>query len=142
MPYREKVTWLTLIAQATTLGPYLAIMTVAPPTAPMTDFRPLTLFAVAAVAQMLILGVGHLWLRISSPEDARVPADERDRAIARRALGAAYYTLLVGMILVGIVMPFKSSGWTIINAAIAAILVAEVVHHGVTIWSYRRGWHG
>lgn len=45
------------------------------------------------------------------------------------------------MILVGIVMPFRSGGWTIINAAIAAILMAEVVHHGVTIWSYRRGWH-
>src|SRR4029077_19629352 len=138
---REKVTWLTLIAQAATLGPYLAIMAAAPPTAPMPDFKPLVLFAVATVAQMLILGIGHLWLRISSPEDARVPADERDRAIARRALGAAYYTLLVGMILVGIVMPFRSSGWTIINAAVAAILVAEVVHHGVTIWSYRRGWH-
>ena len=141
MPYREKVTWLTLIAQVATLGPYLAIMAIAPPTAPMPDYQPLTLFAFATVAQMLILGAGHVWLRIRSPEDARVPADERDRAIARRALGAAYYTLLVGMILVGIVMPFRSSGWTIINAAIAAILVAEVVHHGVTVWSYRRGWH-
>jgi hypothetical protein len=28
-----------------------------------------------------------------------------------------------------------------VNAALAAIVVAEVVHYGVAVWSYRLGWH-
>lgn len=70
-----------------------------------------------------------------------MPADERDRAIARRSLSAACYTLLTGMVLVGIWMPFTSRGWTIVNAAIAMIVLAELVHYAVAVWSYRRGWH-
>lgn len=141
MSYREKVAWLSLIAMAVTFGPYLILMTISPPTGPLPNLQALSVFAVAAAVQVAILGVGHLWLRISSSQDARVPADERDRAIARRSLSAAYYTLLTGMIVVGIWMPFTSRGWTIVNAAIAGIVLAEVVHYAVAVWSYRRGWH-
>jgi hypothetical protein len=141
MPYREKVAWLSLIAMAVAFGPYLTLMTISPPTGPLPNLPALSFFAATVAVQLVILGVGHLWLRISSPQDARVPADERDRAIARRSLGAAYYTLLTGMVLVGIMLPFTSGGWMIINAAIAGIVLAEVVHYAVAVWSYRRGWH-
>ena len=70
------------------------------------------------------------------------PADERDRAISRRSLGAAYYVLIAGVILVGCVMPFQSAGWRLINAAVAAIVLAEVVRYGVAAYCYRRGFHG
>jgi hypothetical protein len=46
--------------------------------------------------------------------------------------------LLGGMILVGVVMPFNSGGWQIIHAALFMIVAAEMVHHGVAIFSYRR----
>jgi hypothetical protein len=54
----------------------------------------------------------------------------------------AHVVLIIGMMLVGVVMPFASSGWTLINAAIGAIVVAEVTHYGLAVWSYRRGSHG
>jgi hypothetical protein len=139
MPYREKVAWLSLIAMAVTFGPYFTLTAIAPPTEPLPDLRAMGLLAATLVAQMLILGAGHLWLRIRSPQEARAPADERDRAITRRSLGVAYYVLIAGMILVGIVMPFNSGGWTLINAAVVVIVLAEVVHYGVAVWSYRRG---
>jgi hypothetical protein len=139
MSHREKVAWLSLIAMAVTIGPYLIFVTISPPTGPLPNLPALSFFAAAAAVQVVILGIGHLWLRISSPEDARVPADERDRAIERRSLGAAYYTLLTGTVLVGIMLPFTSGGWTIVNAAIAVIVLAEVVHYAVALWSYRRG---
>jgi hypothetical protein len=93
---------------------------------------------VAAIVQVLILGIGHLYLTRSSTREERMPPDERDRAIISRSTSYAYYALIVGMILVGCVMPFNSSGWTIINVAIFMIVAAEVVHYGVVVLSYRR----
>jgi hypothetical protein len=139
MPYREKTAWLSLLAMAVTFGPYFAITaTRSVPSEPMPNLRQLGLFAVTAIVQMLILGAGHLYLRRGSVQEARMPLDERDQAIMRRSISSAYYVLIAGMILVGCVMPFKSSGWNIINAALFTIIVAEVVHYGVVVFSYRR----
>jgi hypothetical protein len=139
MPYREKTAWLSLIGMTVAFGPYFAIVAARSlPAGQLPDLRQLGLFAVAAVVQMLILGIGHLYLGRRSPEDARTPPDERDRAIMRRSISSAYYLLIFGMILVGCVMPFNSSGWAIINTAIVMIVAAELVHYGVVVFSYRR----
>jgi hypothetical protein len=45
--------------------------------------------------------------------------------------------LIAGMILVGCIMPFSSTGWTIVNAAILWIVAAEVVHYSIVVASYR-----
>jgi len=137
MPYREKTAWLSLIAMVVAFGPYFTIVA-SLHREPLPNLRQLGLFAVAAIVQMLILGLGHLYLGRRSPEEARTPPDERDRAIIRRSISSAYYLLIAGMILVGCVMPFNSSGWTIINAALFTIVGAEVVHYGVVVFSYRR----
>jgi hypothetical protein len=137
MPYREKTAWLSLLAMAVTFGPYFTL-TAARADAPLPDLRQLSLFALTAIAQMLILGVGHLYLRRASAAEAHIPLDERDQAIMRRSVSLAYYVLIGGMILVGCVMPFKSSGWSIVNAALFMIVAAEIVHYGVVVFSYRR----
>jgi hypothetical protein len=41
------------------------------------------------------------------------------------------------MILVGCIMPFSSSGWRIVDAAVFMIVAAEIVRHGVIVVSYR-----
>ena len=137
MPYREKTAWLSLIAMGVAFGPYFTIVAWLH-SEPLPDLRQLGLFAVAAIVQMLILGIGRLYLGRRSSEEARTPADERDRAIMRRSISSAYYLLIVGMILVGCVMPFNSSGWTIVNASLFMIVAAEAVHYGVVVFSYRR----
>jgi hypothetical protein len=137
MPYREKTAWLSLIAMAVAFGPYFTIVATGT-REPLPNLRQLGLFAVAAIVQMLILGLGHWYLGRRSPEEARTPPDERDRAILSRSISSAYYLLIAGMILVGCVMPFNSSGWTIINAALFTIVAAEVVHYGVVVFGYRR----
>ena len=138
MPYREKTAWLSLIAMAVTFGPYFTIVALRSLPEAVPNLRQLGLFALAAMVQMLILGAGHLYLRRGSPQDAQTPPDERDRAIKGRSISSAYYVLIAGMILVGCVMPFSSSGWSIINAALVMIVGAEVVHYGVVVLSYRR----
>ena len=139
MPYRAKTAWLSLVAMAATFGPYFAIVATGRfQSSGLPDLHQLGLFAVAAIVQLLILGAGRLYLRRRSPDDARIPPDERDLAITRRSVSFAYYVLMGGMILVGCVMPFSSSGWAIINAALLMVVAAEVVHYGVVVLSYRR----
>ena len=138
MSYREKIAWLSLIAIAVTFGPYFTFVAGSPPSETQTIFRQLSPFAMTAFVQMLILGVGHLYLRRTSPPEDRTPLDERDRAIMHRSVISAYYVLMAGMILVGVVMPFTESGWAITNAALFMIIVAEVVYYGIVVFSYRR----
>jgi hypothetical protein len=139
MPYKEKVAWLSLLAMALTFGPYFTLVASAPPSnSALPDLRQLGLYAVTAIAQMCILGIGHLVLRHMSPLEARLPPDERDRAIKHRAISMAYYVLMSGVVLVGVVMPFVFNGWAIVNAALATIIAGEVVHYGVVVACYRR----
>ena len=138
MSYREKIAWLSLIAMAVAYGPYFKFVAKGPgPWEPLPQLHPLGLFALASIVRMLILGAGYLYLRLGSPQEERPPMDERDRAIEHRSIRAAYYVLIGGMILVGCFMPFSSTGWTIVNAAIFWIVAAEVVHYGVVVTSYR-----
>jgi len=142
MSYREKVEWLYLIAFVVTYVPYFALAVLDPPAAgELPNLPQLGRFGATAVAQMLILAVGFAVLRLRTPADDRGPADERDREIERRSLRYAYFVLITGMILVGVVMPFTEGGWQIVNAALFAIVVAELVQHGLAVRAYRRGWN-
>jgi hypothetical protein len=98
----------------------------------------LKVLAFVTLSQAIMLGLGHLLLRRAAPDDARAALDERDHAITRLSLTWAYYVLLSGMILVGCIMPFTDGGWTIVHAALFMIVLAEVVHYGVIVASYRR----
>ena len=139
MPYREKLAWLSLAAMAVTFGPYFAIVSAGMlPGDDVPNLRKLGIYAFVAIAQALILGAGHLVLRRLSPQDARQPLDERDLAIKHRAINWAYHVLMVGMVLVGVMMPFTSHGWAIVNAAVFMIVAAEFLRYAITAVSYRR----
>ena len=138
--HRERAAWLHLVAMGISYGPYFTLMTLQPPTAPLPDLRTMGTFAVTVIVQVIVLAVGYAWLALARPAEARVAADERDRAVELRSMKVAYLVLITGMILVGVVMPFSVSGWKLINAAIGAIVLAEIAHYGLVVWSYRRGW--
>lgn len=139
MSYREKIAWLSLIAMVVTYSPYFVIVIAGYlPARPMPDLRQLALFAAVSIVRVLILGIGYLCLRLGSPEEARTPLDERDSAIKSRSTSSAYYVLIAGMIYVGVFMPFRSAGWTIVNAALFMIVAAEIVRESVVVFCYRR----
>jgi len=50
--------------------------------------------------------------------------------------------LLVGMMVVGVYMPFVDGGVRLANCGLFAIVAAELVNSVVVLISYRRGWHG
>lgn len=143
MPYREKSNLLALAAMLVAYVPYFTIVAVTPvDAAPMPNMRLLGLFAAVSILRMFVLVAGYLWFRVRTPEDVREKADERDRAIDRRSMSVAYYVLITGTILAGAILPFVASGWTIVNAALFAIVLAEIIRCIVAAVSYRRGWNG
>ena len=147
MPFREKSAWVAVAGMVVGYGGYFAVIATLPPQTFSVDppglvLKLFALLTIATIVRLLILGGGTLAIRAASPMDARAPADERDRAIAGRSAAIAYYVMMTGMILVGMVMPFSARGWTIVNAALLAIVIAELARCGTIIASYRRGWHG
>jgi hypothetical protein len=141
MPHQEKSAWLALAAMLAAYVPFFAYAAVSPP-GPPPYLRVLAALAAVSVLRLLILGVGHLVFRAQSPDDARAPADERDRAIARRAASIAYYLLMAAALGIGCFMPFYTGGWDIVRATLLAVVAVEIARCVLIVVDYRRGWHG
>jgi hypothetical protein len=142
MAFREKGAWLSLVSILIAYGAYFGVIgpSIGFGAARLTDV--IWAFGAVCAAHATAMIVGSIVLAVQARREATAPGDERDRAIERRGTAIAYYVLISGMILVGIVMPFSSPPYKIVNAALAAIVVAEIVHYVLVLVSYRRGWHG
>lgn len=142
MAFREKIAWLTLGTMLVAYGVYFGVV------GPSVDFgarRMLDIvwtFGLVATAHAVAMIVGSIVIAVMATKEASARADERDRAITRRGATVGYYVLILGMILVGVVMPFTEPAWKIVNTALLAIVIAETVCQIVVLLSYRRGWHG
>jgi uncharacterized membrane protein len=95
---------------------------------------PLVLMAIAA------LSVKLLNIKNARQEGKEI-LDERDQLIEARASAVAYQVLMVGMIVVGFVMPFSATQWELIDTAFFAIVLAEMVHSVLILRAYRKGIH-
>lgn len=142
MAYKEKQAWLTLVAMVVAYGIYFTWLGLAMRHGEPTLLGMLLPFGLIAGTQGLVVAGASLVLAARARREGQGKADERDRAIARRGATAGYYTLMAGMILVGVVMPFTEPAWKIVNTALLAIVIAETVSTVLIILSYRRGWHG
>lgn len=142
MAFREKIAWLTLV---TMLVAYAVYFTIVGPAVGFGEGRMIDIiwsFGLVAVAHAIAVIVGAIFIAVTATKEAQAKADERDRAIARRGATIGYYVLILGMIVVGVVMPFSDPPWKIVNTALLAIVLAETVNNVVVLLSYRRGWHG
>jgi hypothetical protein len=140
VPYREKIAWLTLAGMAVCYGPYFALTHRSPLLdRPLPNLELMTLFAWAAGGNAVWALLGRLVLRLTTPRDERGAADERDLAVDRRANTVAYYVLIGFALYVGGFLPFTTSGWHIVNAMVASVIVAELVRQALIVTGYRRG---
>ncbi len=139
---RERSAWVWLAALIIVFGAYFTTVSVLQQSSAEVSFATqIGLLTAAMVILALVVGLDRLIVFNRDRHDA-ASFDERDRLIELRSSSAAYYVLLVGMILVGCVMPFSANGWDIVHAALFAIFIAEVVHHGLVVLWYRRGLNG
>lgn len=152
MNFREKMLWVSIVAETAIWGSYL--------------FDILSLLARGVVdaeqafggfirSAILLVGVeiaAAIILAIASPKDAEAPADARDRDFAATAAVPAYNVLSVLVIMVMLATPViiaAAPRWltgepVIVNAVIMgnALLLALVLAHLVNVtaqlWRYRR----
>lgn len=142
MVSRERFAWVWLLALVVVFGAYFAVVGLHSGYAELSMGGRIGVLALALGSLGLIAGGHHGldWLR--RRREPPEPIDERDRLVEWRASAAAYHVLVAGMIVVGVVMPFQTGGWELVHAALLAIAVAEVVHAGLIVHGYRRGWRG
>jgi uncharacterized membrane protein len=95
---------------------------------------PLVFMAVAALSVKLFN------VRQALVQDQKL-VDERDKLIDSRASAVAYQVLMIGMIVVGFVLPFSATRWEMIDTSFFAIVVAEIVHSAMIVRAYRNGIH-
>ena len=141
MNFREKTAWLNVIAMVAAYTVYFGLLLSGHP-AGREVFPMLWLFGSIAIAHAVTVIIGTVILSAQAPKSERSRADERDRAIRRRGATMAYYVLLVGMMVVGVYMPFVERGVPLANMGLLAIVIAELVNSVIVLTSYRRGWHG
>ena len=145
MAFKEKLAWVTLGSMLIAYSIYFSLLALyfdpSLPAGPRT-LQMLMLFGGVTIAQAVVVAIVSAVLGVQARREAQAKPDERDRAIARRGASVAYFVLMVGMILVGVVMPFGDPRWKIINAALLSLVIAEAVRYILIIVSYRRGWHG
>ena len=139
MPYREKVAWLSLLALLCSFGPYFTLVATGFfPVKPLPDFFQLLCYGITALVQLTILAVGHLLLRRINRQEARLAEDERDIQMRQRATGLAYGVLMTGIILTGVIMPFYTGGWQIVNSSLFMIVLAQLLVYVSLVLQYRR----
>jgi uncharacterized membrane protein len=106
-----------------------------------TDLSRLANLAIPLVVMALVaLGVKLVNIRNAHKEGKEI-LDERDQLIEARASAVAYQILMVGMIVVGMVMPFSANRWELIDTSFFAIVLAEGVHTALILRAYRNGIH-
>lgn len=134
MSQYEYRAWLMLLGLGPAYTLYFALQAIEPGWVTTVQQRLLCL-AAAAVTHALVCLAG---LALKRPgADEKNTADERDRAIDARATRGAYFLLMTGAVVVGMVMPFNQSGWKIVNAALFSIVLAEVLRNALIVRGYR-----
>lgn len=131
----EKRAWLAVWSMCPVYAIYFAIQLLAPDLFP-TFLGRIACLAVVASVHALTYVTGLLWIKRQERGDGLL-ADERDKGIDARATRTAYFVMLTGMILVGVVMPFSDHGWNIANAALFFIVLAEAWRYALIVLGYR-----
>ncbi len=146
MVAREQFAWVWLLTMLVTYAVYFTAVVL---TGETTFWIQIGMFAATAIVQVAIIATASAIIAVRRRNE--LTGDERDRAIEHRATAVAYNILIVGLILVGCVLPFTQSGWKLFNAAVFVIALAEIVRHALIVSMYRRGmkdgeasrgWHG
>ena len=134
MPVLEKRAWITLWAMCPAYLVYFVIQAAYPELTPTHLSRFGLLAVIACIHAAGYIG-GELVLRRQHRGEP-LDGDERDLAIDARATRAAYFLLLSGMIVAGMIMPFTDSGWEVANTALFFIVLAETLRVVLTLRAY------
>jgi hypothetical protein len=134
--FEEKSVWIQLLATASVLGAYFvaAGRMYSAGVRHLVPYAPL--FAVAVVALVAVLVVGHVVVAIASRPEGR---DERDRLIGWRAESRSGWILATGVILAIMGMIASYDDVVIAHLLLLSLLVSQVTAFVLQLVYYRRG---
>jgi hypothetical protein len=137
MPFREKISWLSLGGIAVAFGPYFYMVLV-------RNDVPASLWPVNAalllgtvIVLTCVMTVATIIVALSNVRDAQAPSDERDQTISRRAVAFAYPVLLAAVFLALGTLFFGANQATLINVVLGAIVLGEMTRCVAEIVGYR-----
>lgn len=137
MSFREKIAWASFISTVVIWGGYFAmVLTHSGPGHPHIGF--LWGFIACVVLQVVVMAGVAIVAAILSPGDAKARIDERDRDIARRATGLAYYFVLAALLALIVILHMGFDIIQTIFALFAIVAVAEAIRFGAQAIGYRR----
>lgn len=135
MPFREKSAWISLLATIGVYGVYFTAFARAIAAGRGVGFAgPLT----ACVIALVVVQAGmHIVTAALSPEDARAPEDERERAIRTAARARAFYVLEIAALCAAATVYFADRT-VMATAVVGALVLGEIAYHAGVIGGYRR----
>lgn len=140
MTFREKITWLTLGGLLLAFGPYFFMLAKLGNWPWLIGPASAGLFMTVVILLTIGMTIGSILIALSNVRDAERPSDERDREIARRASSIAYAVLIPALFFALGTLIFGLGQAVLVNAVLAAIVLAELVRCALEIRGYRRGW--
>jgi hypothetical protein len=137
MSFREKSTWISFLLLLAISIPFV-IQMVRIELGGVSSQGSFHLFLALIIAFILGEIVLHAIIVMQSPRDARAPKDERERLIDLKAMRVAFFVLMTSAILVIVLVHFPIGRFAIIQALLAAVVVAELTMLGARLVYYRR----
>lgn len=138
MAFREKISWLSFGSILLAFGPYFAVLLATGQPAWALGPTSVGYFILAVTLLTVVMLIGTIGLALTNLKDAQQPSDERDREITRRGSAFGYAVLLPALFCALGTLFFGLGQAVLVNAVLAAIVLAELVRYGTEIIGYRR----
>lgn len=138
MTFREKIDWLSFAVILLGFSAYFWVFPYGVGNREGMAAQAGLLIALAIIFTIVITIAATLFASMR-PKEANAPADERDRDITRRASGIAYYVLIVGLAGCFALAHITRDLVLMLNAVLAAAVIAELVRLGLQLRFYRAG---
>ncbi len=139
MSFREKMAWISLLANLAIYGFYFAALAAAlgrggADAAHFTDLLigSVVLLVVVTVVLSIIVAA---W----APKEAQAAEDEREKRIALEASHAAYFVISAGAVMVIAALYFGISDFLAVNALFFVLVAGELTKNAAQIFQFRRG---
>jgi len=140
MSFREKIAWLTLGGLLLAFAPYFVALALLGKEPWLLGPASAGLFLLVVIVLTIGMTIGSILVALTNVRDAERPSDERDRDIARRASSIAYAVLIPAIFLALATLLLGLGQAVLVNAVLAAVVIAELVRCTTEILGYRRGW--
>jgi len=126
MSFREKLDWIALVSTLAIWGFYFLRLTSGHAAGiPAEAFTGLMVrcLVLSVIVQVTLVSI----VAARSPKEADAPADERERMIELTSIETAFYVLAGGVIVAALGAAFGADVLQVVNAILAALVMAEVV---------------